>query len=172
MRSFVAISLSDETKAAFVSLQRELPVGRPVTPENMHLTLVFLDDQPEEKLEEFHEEVLKLSSSPFAVNFLGIECYGQVLAVGVADCPALTALQRKIKSAARRTGIMLPRRRFRPHVTIARLKPKQREEVQHSQCPRANNPLPEMLVTGFTLYHSTLRPEGARHDALAYYCLS
>nr|WP_302477026.1 RNA 2',3'-cyclic phosphodiesterase [Ruegeria atlantica] len=171
MRSFVAISLDEETKVAFSQIQHALPVGRPVLPDNMHLTLVFLGNQAEEMLVELHEELLTLSIPPFDVAFSGVESFGHVLAVGVADCQALTELHQKVQTATRRAGIMLPRRRFRPHVTIARLKPKQHEAVQHVQHPRTNRELPEMLVTGFTLYQSTLRPEGARHDALAHYTL-
>ena len=171
MRSFVAISLSDEVKAAFAPLQRALPASQLVSPENMHLTLVFLGDQTEKTLEALHEEFLTLSASPFGVTFSGIESFRRVLAVGVADCPALIVLHRKVQTAMRRAGIVLPRRRFRPHVTIARFKPGQREAVQLAQRPRTTSALPKMPVTGFTLYQSTLRPEGARHDALAHYIL-
>lgn len=171
MRSFIAISLSDDAKAAFAPLQRALPVGRLVSSENMHLTLAFLDDQTEETLEALHEELLTLTAPPFGVTFSGIESFGQVLAVVVEDCPALISLHRKIQTAMRRAGIVLPRRRFRPHVTIARFKPGQREAVQLVQRPRTTSALPKMPVTGFTLYQSALRPEGARHDALAHYIL-
>ncbi|MFA3916723.1 RNA 2',3'-cyclic phosphodiesterase [Ruegeria hyattellae] len=172
MRSFVATSLSDETMAALAPLQRGLPVGQTVPPENMHLTLVFLDDQPKEALETLHEELLMLSTPPFSVTFSGIERIGRVLAVRVADCASLIALHRKIQTATRRAGIVLPHRRFRPHVTIARLKKDQRETVQHVQSACIADALPDMPVTGFTLFQSTLRPEGARHDALAHYTLS
>ena len=63
MRSFIAISPSDDVKAAFAPLQRALPVGRPVPSDNMHLTLAFLDDQTEETLEELHEELFDTFSS-------------------------------------------------------------------------------------------------------------
>ncbi|WP_170404930.1 RNA 2',3'-cyclic phosphodiesterase [Ruegeria arenilitoris] len=171
MRSFIAISLSDDVKAAIAPLQRALPVGRLVSSDNMHLTLAFLDDQTEETLEELHEELLKLSAPPFGITFSGIESFGQVLAVVAEDCPALVALHQKIQTAMRRAEIVLPRRRFRPHVTIARFKPGQREAVQLVQHPCTMSALPKMQVTGFTLYQSTLRPEGARHEALAHYVL-
>lgn len=171
MRSFVAISLSDEAKAAFTPLQRALSVGRPVPPDNMHLTLVFLDDQPEPALEALHEELLTLSAPQFSITFSGIERFGRVLAVGVAGCASLNALHRNVQTATRRAGIVLPRRRFRPHVTIARMKPDQREVRPPLSGTGLAGELPDMLVTGFTLYQSTLRPEGARHDALAHYPL-
>ena len=82
MRSFIATPLSDETKAALLPLQRVLRVGRPVPPDNMHLTLVFLDDQPEEVLETLHEELLTLTAPPFCVTFSGIEHLGRAIAVG------------------------------------------------------------------------------------------
>ncbi|MCG7522633.1 RNA 2',3'-cyclic phosphodiesterase [Ruegeria sp. Ofav3-42] len=169
MRSFVAIDLTEETKAAFAPLQRAYPFGRPVLPENMHLTLAFLDDQPEETLEAMHEELLTLAVRPFSITFAGIECYGRALTVRAADCSPLTALHRKVQTAARRAGIILPRRRFRPHVTIARFKPEQRETIEHASRPCIISALPEMLVANFTLFQSTLRPEGPLHDALAHY---
>ncbi|MGR3343821.1 MAG: RNA 2',3'-cyclic phosphodiesterase [Paracoccaceae bacterium] len=171
MRVFLAISLSDETKAALAPLQRALPVGRPVPPENQHLTLVFLDDQIEETLEALHEELLILSVPSFSVTFSGVERFGQVLAVGVAESAPLVVLHREVQTATRRAGIVLPRRRFRPHVTIARLNPGEGGGHRHVLSTHAEGDLPDMPVTGFTLYQSTLRPEGARHDALAHYAL-
>ncbi|WP_254438832.1 RNA 2',3'-cyclic phosphodiesterase [Ruegeria arenilitoris] len=168
MRSFVAISLNHEATVALAPLQRALPAGRPVPPENLHLTLAFLDDQPEQVLEALHDELLALSSAPFHITFLGIECFGRALAIGVKDSAPLVALHRKIQIATRRAGIVLPRRRFRPHVTIARLK-HERRQAAHIPHDWTVNTLPEMLVTGFTLYESTLRPEGARHVALAHF---
>jgi len=171
MRAFLAISLSDETKAALASLQSALPFGRPVPPENLHLTLVFLDDQIEETLETLHEELLTLSAPSFSVTFSGVESFGQVLAVRVAESAPLVALHREVQTATRRAGIVLPRRRFRPHVTIARLKPGRGGELRQVLSTHPQGALLDMPVTGFTLYQSTLRPEGARHDALAHYAL-
>ncbi len=172
MRSFVAISLSVEAKEAFARAQRGLTVGRPVPEDNLHLTLVFLDDQPEEILEALHEELLTLSARCFSITFSGIEFFGRALAVGVADCQALTELHRKVHTATRRAGIVLPRLRFRPHVTIARFKHGQDEEAHYLQNLNAIITLPEMTVTSFGLYQSTLRPDGARYDALAHFTLS
>lgn len=171
MRSFVALELTEETKAAFAPLQRLYPFARPVLPENMHLTLAFLDDQSEETLETLHEELLTLSVRPFSITFAGIECFGRALAVRAAECSPLTVLHRKIQTAARRAGIVLPRRRFRPHVTIARFKPEPHEATRHAPHPCATSAVPEMLVTSFTLFQSTLRPESPLHDALAHYPL-
>ena len=172
MRAFLAISLSDETKLALTQLQCALRFARPLPPENLHLTLVFLDDQSEETLAVLHEELLTVSARPFSVTLSGVQSFGPVLAVEVAGRAPLVDLHRDVQSATRRAGIVLPRRRFRPHVTIARLKSVQGAGLQHSLSTDVVGAVLDMPVTGFTLYQSTLRPEGARHDALPHYALT
>ena len=46
MRAFLALDLPQETRDALIRVQADLPVGRPVPCENLHLTLAFLDEQP------------------------------------------------------------------------------------------------------------------------------
>ena len=172
MRAFLAISLSDETKAALAQLQSALRLTRPLPPENLHLTLVFLDDQSEETLAVLHEELLTVSASPFSVTLSGVQSFGPVLAVEVVSKAPLVALHRDVQNATRRAAILLPRRRFRPHVTIARLKSVPEAGLQQTLSTDVVGAVLNMPVTGFTLYQSTLRPEGARHDALAHYALT
>ncbi len=135
------------------------------------MTLVFLDDQSEETPEALHEELLTFSTRAFSLTVSAVENFRQGLAVGVAESAPLVALHQRVQAAMRRAGIVLPRRRFRPHVTIARLKPGQAVGHQQVLDARATDTMPDMPFTGFTLYQSTLHPEGARHDALAYYAL-
>ncbi|WP_058283775.1 RNA 2',3'-cyclic phosphodiesterase [Ruegeria denitrificans] len=159
-------------QTAFQPLQRTIPVGRPLPSENLHLTLAFLDDQSEQVLQALDDELLALSAEPFVITFTRLERFGRVVAVGVNECEPLLALHRKVKAAARRAGIMLPRRRFRPHVTIARLKSSRYETAQpvSGLCPVTA--VPDMQVTSLALFESILRPEGARHHVLAQYTLN
>ena len=45
-----------------------------------------------------------------------------VLWAGVAPQPGLGVLRDRVRGAVRRAGVDLPRERFRPHVTLARLR--------------------------------------------------
>lgn len=169
MRSFIAIPVPGDTADHLERLQRRLGAGRPVPRDNLHLTLAFLDDQPEEVLEELHHELLALRAEPFAVAMGGIGAFGTALFVHVADDAHLTRLHDTIASACRRAGIRLQKRRFRPHVTLARLRPGAAPPPLPEGATETD--LPDLPVNGLALYGSTLHPKGARHEILAEYPL-
>jgi 2'-5' RNA ligase len=128
MRAFLALDLPDALRAALSAVQDRLPIdkagGRAVDEDQMHLTLAFLDDQPEPVLADLHAELdrMRLPRITLAPSGLGTFGGDRVTSVwaGMAPDPALSALQAKVAQAARRAGVALPRRRFVPHVTLAR----------------------------------------------------
>ncbi|MBE1282513.1 MAG: RNA 2',3'-cyclic phosphodiesterase [Rhodobacteraceae bacterium] len=161
--------MPQDVAEALLRLQRRLGFGRPVPQDNLHLTLAFLDDQPEELLEDLHEELSTLRAAPFTIELAGLGVFGTAIHVPASDNPNLTALYDRITSACRRVGIPLQRRRFRPHVTLARLgkgqsPPPLKTELSDFQ-------IPALPVTQVALYHSILHPKGARHEELASYQL-
>jgi 2'-5' RNA ligase len=87
-----------------------------------------------------------------------------VLTVALDDLDGtLRALQARLSAELAALGVYTPETRpFRPHVTVARLRPRQR-------APRA---MPDVEARAFrgsavTLYRSTTHPGGARYGALA-----
>ncbi|GHG89163.1 RNA 2',3'-cyclic phosphodiesterase [Pseudodonghicola xiamenensis] len=178
MRAFLAIALSDAAIAALSRLQAGLPLGRPVAPENLHLTLAFLGDQPEEALEALHEELERLAVKPFTLHFTGLGRFGaakpRLIFADVAPDPALLKLREDILRALRRAGLSAPKERFHPHVTLARLggnagSGREAEVLQGFFERFGDTLLPEVPVTCFGLYRSVLHPKGARYDRLADY---
>lgn len=180
MRSFVAINLPEGLAAQLSALQAELRVGRHVPEDNMHLTVAFLDDQPQALLGELHEALSEMLCVGFALELSGLDLFGgkrpRLLFLRAAPAPALLDLHQKVRKAARSVGIAMPRERFRPHVTLARF----RRDLQEDQARQigqfiANHgslSLPAFPVTKFHLYASTLHPEGAEHEVLADYPLA
>ena len=177
MRTFLAIDLPKEVTDALVRLQAMLPAGRAVPPGNLHLTLAFLDDRPEDQLELLHED---LSAQRFAapdLAFCGLNCFGAprpaLLFAEIAASAALGTLHAGVHRLIRASGITLPRERYRPHVTLARFRkgadpvPLHRFLEQHGRTA-----LPGFTARQMTLYRSTLHADGARHDPLASYPLS
>lgn len=178
MRAFVGLPLPDAALDALERLQEGLTVGRHVPAANMHLTLAFLDDQPEAALQALHQLLAEIRVPPLTLTFSGLDALGgklpRVLAAGVQKTPELTRLRDRVRGACRSAGIELPRERFRPHVTLARF-PRHLEEGQAEKIARflsgAAGFRLQCEADAFALFQSTLAPDGARYDVLAEYSL-
>lgn len=177
MRIFTAIMVPQALWEAVGRLQGTLGCGRLVAEENLHLTLAYAGELSAQETEAWHEELAALWVAPFEVELAGLELMGpevrpELLAVLARPEPALEALQAKVAQAARRAGIELPRRRFRPHVTIARFgrfDATQGARVGRLLQAEANVVLPRWRVESFALLRSHLGPEGADYEVLADY---
>ena len=179
MRSFIGIDLPQGHCDALERLQAELPAGRPVPPENFHLTLAFLGDQPELLLEEVHLGLEAMRVTPVEIAIAGLDTFGRqtptVLFAAVGASQALSRLRDKVRNVARAAGLDLARERFRPHVTLARFDRDLRfddlERLRLWLSRHGNFTLPAFTAREMTLFRSTLTRSGAVHDALAVYPL-
>jgi len=178
IRSFVALDLPDTLRSALAVQQFLLPLPQKVSVENLHLTLLFLGEQPDALLEAAHDAFCALRLPEFDLELSGLGLFGgdrptSVHASAVALDP-LMRVQRKIATAARRAGVDLPARRFVPHVTLGRFRPPPPEDRMRLERAVAMQgwfragPVP---VTEFVLYRSTLTRQGSRYDDLARYPL-
>ncbi|WP_158972120.1 RNA 2',3'-cyclic phosphodiesterase [Chachezhania sediminis] len=179
MRAFLAIEPPVEVLDALERIQSDLPVGRAVPVENLHLTLAFLDDQPEDRLEDLHYALEGLRLPSADVSFDGLGTFGgdrpRILFAAVRPAPSLLDLHRLIAAEVRRAGIVLPRETFRPHVTLARLRRDLSQEalvrLQDFLASELQTDIPPFTATSLTLFESDLHPGGARYDALSSYPL-
>ena len=178
MRVFVGILLPEALWGAVAALQAELGCGRAVAEEALHLTLAYLGEVDLPDLERLHEALSALHLAPFEVTLAGLDVIAggdraRVLALKLRPNPALEALQAKLVQAARRAGLELERRRFRPHVTMARfnagLGETQAARLGHLLESRGDVVLPAWRVTGFALIRSHLTRQGAEYEVLADY---
>ena len=178
IRAFAAIPVPEDVADILEDLQEDLPAGNPVPGENMHLTLAFLGEVRQPDLEEVHLAFERLRAPPFEVALTGLGQFGgsapRAVYAAVEDDPALRHLQAKVEQAARGAGIDLPRRRFVPHVTLARLKGRRDEAaaVATFTTRRATISVPPFEADAFCLFRSLLRRDGPVYDELARYPLS
>ena len=179
MRAFVAVDLAEPWLDALEGLQAHMRTGRVVPRENLHLTLAFLGEAREDELEELHDALGALPRRQVVLRAAGLDLFGsatapRILHLAVADSPELTALQAGVVRGARKTGLELERRRFRPHVTLARFSRTARADpgaLARFLADHAGFGLPEMAAQSMGLYASMLRPDGAEYEALATYPL-
>ncbi|MBY5987575.1 RNA 2',3'-cyclic phosphodiesterase [Roseovarius atlanticus] len=178
MRVFVGVPLEDAAIAALLPVQEALRQGRLVDEENLHLTLAFLDDQPEDVLAELDAALGEIRVPRWDMEFTGVEAKGgrrpALVWADVAKVQPLRQLHDKVRGAARLAGIDLPRERFRPHVTLARFGRSRPVDMGRLTAFLSTyggfraGPFP---VERFCLYASTLTPEGPVYDVLAEYPL-
>jgi 2'-5' RNA ligase len=126
MRLFVALDLPWEIKEELSDLSCNIPGARWVATDNFHLTLRFIGEASRLQAEEIDLALATLRgrSFSFALSGLGwFEKAGRVNTVyaGVERNADLSRLQTKVETALHRVGLAPDRRRFTPHVTLARL---------------------------------------------------
>jgi len=153
-----------------------LPGARWVPPENYHLTLRFIGETPRHRAEDIDSALAALSARSFSLTMAGVGTFTKggrstALWAGVERNPQLDHLQNKIETALQRCGLEPERRRFQPHVTLARLdnvpEGKLVSYVQAHNLFRAE-PVP---VQHFTLFSSRLGKEASVYTAEVEYGL-
>ena len=173
MRAFIALPMPEAAIDPLLQLQARLPKGRPVPEENLHLTVAFLGDQPEHAFEAVHEELLTLRQEAISIELAGAAFFGgqhgQALGLEVDGGPGLRDLYDRVVWRVRGAGITLERRRFRPHVTVARLP--RGAEPGSALATLSAAQIGPVSLTELALVSSTLREDGAVHEVLASYPL-
>lgn len=177
MRAFLAIPIPEDVAGDLIRLQSAIPFGRPVPEENLHLTLAFVEEAPEASLEDLHELMTGLHAGPVDIRFTGLDSFTEsargLIFADVERSEALQALHDRIAGLCRAAGLDLPRRRFRPHVTLTRAN-RRPDGVARDRLAASLGPLPGLpgfTARAVTLYQSSLTPRGAVHDPLAVYPL-
>jgi 2'-5' RNA ligase len=139
-----------------------------VNPDSLHVTLAFLGARPPGDVDVIAPIVAAEHAAPrLALGDILLlpPRRARVLTVTLTDpTGALAALQERVAAALAEAGVYTPESRpFRPHVTVARLRPRTRP-------PRTAelrlDPL-EFSATAVVLYSSRLGPGGARYEPLA-----
>lgn len=176
-RAFVALALPERVQSGLARILEDLRVGRVVDEENLHLTLLFLDEQDDAALEEVHDTLSAIAEPAFDLTLSGLGTFGgarpRTLWLGVRSEPRLMDLQRSVARAARSAGLDLPRRRFVPHVTLSRLRDGEGATAPFTRFVNAHAglTLPAFAVREFALFSSTLRSDGPVYEELAAYPL-
>ena len=175
-RMFVALDLPDDAREELVMWRDELLDGRrdlrPVRPEALHVTLVFLGWQDESAAERIAETAFgALPEAPVprlaAIGVRPVPPRGtRLFALDLDDEGGrATALQGALSDALAAGGWYRPEKRpFWPHVTLARVKRGERRVTPPPEHPAP--PAGAFDAGVVTLYRSTLRPQGALYEPL------
>jgi len=179
IRSFIAIELPETVRRRLEALTLELKKAEAavgwVRPESIHLTLKFLGNVSPEVIERIKPVLaeIALRSRVFQVQAAGCGAFPntkqpRIIWVGLrGDSEAISRLQKEVESAMVPFGFEPEGRPFRPHLTIGRVKGRQRlQSLQQILLARQEFTAEPFDVTELVLYKSELRPDGARYTPL------
>jgi 2'-5' RNA ligase len=174
---FLALDLPEPARAAIASWRDLIISGRrdlrPVRPEAIHVTLVFLGWQDESAAPRIAEAAFGAlpAGPPPCLTPAGVRSVPprdpRLFALDLEDEGGrATAFQAAAAAALEAGGWYRPEKRpFWPHLTLARVK---RGERRVPALPEEPAPPPEPFEAPVvTLYRSTLRPQGALYEPLA-----
>ena len=134
MRAFVAIEVSDQTVLNSIQkVQSELNIkAKPVELHNMHFTVQFLGEVSEEMVGKVSSALRSLEFSQFSISFVGLgvfpkPSFPRIVWVGTdKGVDELEKLVEMIRVKLAQFGFR-PDKKFKPHVTIFRIKTKIKE---------------------------------------------
>jgi len=167
--------MPSELVDAFDRMCRGLPHASWVAPEDMHLTLSFLGSVDDDTFVDIGERLAGVRQAPFDLELRGLGHFpprGPVRQLWVGGCGGfgLDRLRRSVNACAAEVGIPRVRRKFVPHVTIARFRapPEQARLASYLQRHSLVR-FPPFPVSGFGLYSSFPSKVGTDHLLEAEY---
>ena len=125
-RLFTAVELPAGIAFSLSLLRGGLPGARWVDPENYHITLRFIGDIDEPTADEVADALARVDRPRFDLSLEGLGAFGSrkphSVHAAVKPSPALKELRAEHERVIQRIGLEPERRKFTPHVTLARLR--------------------------------------------------
>jgi 2'-5' RNA ligase len=126
-RLFTGLEIPPDIAAALAGRRGGLRNARWIEPTDYHVTLRFLGDVDAECAEAMHEALTGARRrGPIEVTLDGLSSFGgdrpRAVIAAVAATRELADLQAEHEQLAREAGVAPERRKFTPHVTLARLR--------------------------------------------------
>jgi 2'-5' RNA ligase len=180
MRVFIAIELPEDVRTALARVQRELrPVtdtARWVASESIHITLKFIGEVTENRLDDIDSALAGLTWKPFTVAVRGVGFFPGMRSPRVfwagLEAPTMRNLTEQLDTRMERFGFEKEKRKFRPHITLARAR---NSRIHSSLVTAASNyelqDFGSFSADRMFLYESTLKPAGAIHSKIREYPL-
>jgi RNA 2',3'-cyclic 3'-phosphodiesterase len=179
MRTFIAIGLPEEIGLEISRLTSKLaehfPGVRWSRPENIHLTLRFLGEIDENRLEDLKAAVERaaVSVAPLELTVAQVGCFGpqrspRVIWLGLRESEPLGSLAAFLEKELVAAGFGVADKPFKAHLTLARIKNPLRRPPDWERIQGLGpETWPAWEATEVLIIRSTLLPEGPVYETLA-----
>jgi 2'-5' RNA ligase len=157
-RLFTALEIPAGIAFSLSLLRGGLHGARWIEPDNYHITLRFIGDIDEPTADEVADALMRVDRPRFDVALQGLAAFGSrkphSLFAGVKMSSALKELQGEHERIMQRIGLEPERRKFTPHVTLARLRGASEADMAAYLALRGNFSTPPFPVGRFVLLSS------------------
>ena len=179
IRCFISIDIPENVCEEIKQIQESLPDfrGKKTEQENLHLTLKFLGEIEDSKVEEVKNKLREINFSKFETDVDKIEVFDNrksgkysrkiIVWLRLTNCERL---QKEIDEVLSEIGFRMERR-FMGHLTIARVKKVRDKKEFLESLNKIKIPKIKFAVESFRLKKSTLTREGPVYDTIEEYML-
>ena len=168
-RLFVAIDLPESTRQLLADLDPRVRGVHWTDPTQMHLTLSFLGDVPDESDSALREKLGVIEFGAFFLPIVGVGAFSakgapKIIWIGVGKAhPHLFQIHKRVQEAALAAGLDPELRPWHPHVTLARCRDVSAQSLRKFLQSNAEFDAGMIRVEDFHLYSSRLTPAGPIH---------
>jgi len=168
-RLFVAIDLPESTRQLLADLDPRVRGVHWTDPAQMHLTLSFLGDVPDESDSDLRERLGVIELGAFFLPIVGVGAFSakgapKIIWIGVGKAhPHLFQIHKRVQEAALAAGLDPELRPWHPHVTLARCRDVSAQSLRKFLQSNAEFDAGLIHVKDFHLYSSKLTPAGPIH---------
>ena len=168
-RLFVAIDLPESTRRLLADLDPHIRGARWTRPDQMHLTLGFFGDVPEDSELKLREKLGRMEFGAFFLHVNGVGSFSsrgapKIIWIGVGKGhPHLFQIHKRVQETALAVGIEPELRPWHPHITIARCRDVSAQMLRKFLQSNAGFDAGMIRVDEFHLYSSKLTSAGPIH---------
>ena len=179
MRLFVAVNLPDDVRQSMwnsaASLRGQSFPVKWVGPDSLHITLKFLGEVTEQRVNELSEGIDRatVGTAAFELPISGFGAFpnprrARIIWIGCQLVVALQRVQRNLEGELDGAGFRRESRSFHPHFTLGRV----RRDTKHAALGGLADQLQRLhfesqpVVESVDLMQSELSPSGARYTRL------
>ncbi len=127
LRLFIALVPPTPIKQQLLLLRRSIMGARWQNSDQMHITINFIGEVDNGSLPQIIEALSAVTFKPLELNINGVDFFGssrqpRALYAKVTANPELLKLNKKLSNVLLEIDIKTDRKKFKPHITLARLK--------------------------------------------------
>jgi len=175
-RLFTALEIPAQIAFQLSLLRGGLPGARWIDPENYHITLRFIGDIDQRTADEVERALMRVDRPGFEMSLSGLDAFGGKKPHSIVACvkssPVLGELQAEHERIIQRIGLEPERRKFRPHVTLSRIKGASESDAATYLALRGDFRTPPFTVGRFVLLSSRASKGGGPYIMEEAYTLA